>query len=1186
MATVEFIYDSYGTEKTEYIRACIEENASMGKRTFWLVPEQNALECERIVAEMNGQLYIEVLNFTRLCDKAFRLWGGLKSNYIDTSAKNLVMYCALCAARERGLLSEYSKISEGKERGCVELFLDAVSELKSYAITPDMLSKACERLGENERLRARAKDLVAVFNLYDEILKRSYSDPYDDLEALSRKLIENSENSFFNGASVYISSFYGFTGAQIKVLDIILSQASHVSFAFDIDENDFGKIQYDKLTTTVKRLSSMCKAHGIRPKKTVFNKDSFHKSEAIKYLVKNIWRLDAPATHLCEGVSVMRPRDEFEECELAASKIRELIMNGARFSDIAIIVRNTDTYRGIIDTALKKYNINYFISASTDATSKPLVKMLYSAISASSYWSVRDVATFMRSRYAGVSAKDADLLEDYMYRWGIYGSRFESEWKSNPDGYSTDPMSEEQRARLKRINDTRAYVFDKISILKRAFSPVSDGGSARGASAKELCRAVHELLVSLDIKKSLLEEFKATSDKNEKLQLSQLYSAVLEALNAICTIMPDEILDQESFISALSYSLDGVEIGALPTGEDNVIIGEADSLRASGIKHAIVLGVCEGSFPASISAIPFFSDEEKSELESAFERSAFFGATLSENTRTRADSELLMFKNSIAFPSHTLTVSSPLSDIKGAKREPSLAFTRIITLLPALTESRGRFLELFFASLESRVRVLSKTEISALPQYKSRFDKGLSFSLPPRVKLYRSVASRIYTREIASEFASGSSLASVAVRELLNQKKKIADMSNEGLKIPSELAEAQGVLCSVNESGEKTLRLSQSQIEKFVKCELQYYCDKILGLRDDEVISFGAAQVGELAHEIFEKFLAGAGLGEGKRLSDISSENKRALIDKITDDYIKKLCPDGVSDQRLIHLFDRLRANIIYYIDDLASELDQSDFKPAFFEFDFSDKKNECPPLEFKIGDKTTVSMSGIVDRVDLYAPDDEDALYLRVVDYKTGSKTFKMDDFKNGLEIQLPLYLMTLCQPNTNFSKKLLEKYGKSELKPASVVYLPLQIGKSSVSAPSEGVDSSAAQDTERKELISNARRNGLFLYNEKILLAQDKGFKIPSDDSTKKGKGAKGSAPKPKLRAFLPSKSVKNEHLFLPEDSFKDTVDDQLRQTIAQITDRLLSGSACAKPLNGDTENICKYCSRLAVCRKRRKI
>ena len=95
MATVEFIYDSYGTEKTEYIRACIEENASMGKRTFWLVPEQNALECERIVAEMNRQLYIEVLNFTRLCDKAFRLWGGLKSNYIDASAKNLVMYCAL-----------------------------------------------------------------------------------------------------------------------------------------------------------------------------------------------------------------------------------------------------------------------------------------------------------------------------------------------------------------------------------------------------------------------------------------------------------------------------------------------------------------------------------------------------------------------------------------------------------------------------------------------------------------------------------------------------------------------------------------------------------------------------------------------------------------------------------------------------------------------------------------------------------------------------------------------------------------------------------------------------------------------------------------------------------------------------------------------------------------------------------
>ena len=1170
MSKVEFVYDSYGTEKIKYIKSRLKEDILAKRHAFWIVPEQYALECERIATELNGQLYVEVLNFTRLCNKAFRLWGDLKNNYIDASAKNLVMFRALCVAREKNMLSEYSKIIEGRERGCVELFLDAVSELKSYAITPNMLEKACESIDKNERLASRTKDLVCVYRLYDEILSASYSDPYDDLEALYTKLENHKNDSFFNGANVYISSFFGWTGAQIKILDIILKQANKVTFAFDVDRADLGKIQFDKLTKTIMRLQNMCKSNKIVPTVKELKEDSFHESEAIKYLVKNIWEFGAKPFSSCEGVSLLRPRDEFEECELVASKIRELLIGGAKYSDIAVIVRNTDTYRGIIDTALKKYGINYFISASTDATSRPLVKMLYSAINASSYWSVRDVATFMRSRYAGVLPKDADLLEDYMFRWGIYGSRFESEWKNNPDGYSTEPMSEEQSARLKRINDTRKYVVDKISILKRAFSPV-ENGATRGASAKSICKAVHDFLVAIDIKKSLAEEFLETKDKNEKFLISQLYSAVLESLEAICKIMPNEIVDQEGFLCALSYSLDGVEIGALPTGEDNVTIGEADSLRASGIKHAFVLGVCEGSFPANVSAIPFFSDEDKSALEDAFERNAFSGATLSENTETRADSELLMFKNSIAFPSHTLVVSAPISDIRGNKKDPSLAFTRIKALLPALISLKGRKSELFVSAdkmgaLKS-LKVLKKAQIEALPQFKSRFDKGLFFSLTAKTKLFNSVASRIWTRNIATEFISSSSLASLSVCKALGKKKKNATISNENLKIPSSLAKENGILCQ-EKDGKKNLNLSQSQIEKFVNCPMQYYCDKVLGLRKDEVISFGSAEVGELAHKIFEKFLIDAKIDEGTRLSDISDEKKSSMIDEITSDYLNKLCPDKNPEQKLVHLFDRLKSNIIYYINDLALELDNSDFKPAFFEFKFSDPENGCPPRKFKRNDGVVVSMSGIADRVDLYAPEDEDNLYLRVVDYKTGEKTFKIDEFKNGREIQLPLYLSTLCQPNTEFAKKLLEKFGKKELKPASVVYFPMKIGKSSVMSPTDGVDSDSAKSSESAELIKNSKRNGFFLDSEKVLFAQDK------------NRGVKGK------RTFLPSKTVKNAHLFLPEDDFQNAVETQLNETITKITDRLLNGEACASPLNGDTENICKYCSRLFVCRKRRKV
>ena len=62
-----------------------------------------------------------------------------------------------------------------------------------------------------------------------------------------------------------------------------------------------------------------------------------------------------------------------------------------------------------------------------------------------------------------------------------------------------------------------------------------------------------------------------------------------------------------------------------------------------------------------------------------------------------------------------------------------------------------------------------------------------------------------------------------------------------------------------------------------------------------------------------------------------------------------------------------------------------------------------------------------MVDRVDIYRRDDR--IYLRVIDYKSGAKAFSLDDIRQGLNIQLLLYLFALCRP--------------SGAQPAGVLYL-----------------------------------------------------------------------------------------------------------------------------------------------------
>ena len=79
--------------------------------------------------------------------------------------------------------------------------------------------------------------------------------------------------------------------------------------------------------------------------------------------------------------------------------------------------------------------------------------------------------------------------------------------------------------------------------------------------------------------------------------------------------------------------------------------------------------------------------------------------------------------------------------------------------------------------------------------------------------------------------------------------------------------------------------------------------------------------------------------------------------------------------------------------------------------------------------DGVTVSLSGFVDRVDGWS--DKGRLYLRVVDYKTGRKSFDLTDVWNGLGLQMLIYLFTL-------KEKGKEKFGADTIVPAGVLYFP----------------------------------------------------------------------------------------------------------------------------------------------------
>ncbi len=1078
---VTVLYGKMGTGKSTAIYEMLGSDASLKKYSYLIVPEQKSVIAEREIATQlppSAQLYIDATNFTRLANKVFRMHGGLKYNYITRSGKSLIMYRAICEVRAS--LKEY-KIAPGKEKSAVSMFLDAVGELKAYGVTNEALKDACQDM-ENPKLKGRILDLILINSVYERILYERYSDPYDDMLMLERKL---RENSVFAGTRVYIDSFYGFTGAQWSVIREISKQAEELIIALDMPM-DGSEADYAKIADTSEKIEKMCRKEGVSLRKVSFDEDKLHKNEAIAYLSDNLWSFGAEPLKNHGGVSLISPEDEFDECEYVASRIKKLIMDGAKYSDIAVIVGSLADYDGIIDLILDKHGIPNFFSKQTDIGASPLIKTVFSALRAVDSYKAQDICAYAKCGYTELSAEDCGMLEDYMYRWGINGRRkFESDeyWGANPDGYVLE-ATEGQLCDLERINKARMTVMDKLSYLRDGFD--------KKENCKEMLIRLYTFLEDHKIREKLDNEIRSL-EKDEAIRTAQIYRGFISALDTVCDIMGDTVLTPESAINVLSYALSGVSVGSIPTGEDKVTVGEAAEIRVKSADHVFILGACAGKFPANVRDEGFFCDSDKIELET-------YGVNLSSLSEVRSADQLLNFKNAVSLASSTLCVSSPKNDIRGGKNEPSMAYLRIKELLYGITP-------------------VNTADIPLID--------------------------RIYTKSAARELNIwGGDPLSTAIRELIPDAEK-KTFTNCDASLSEE---------SAREIFTSSVNMTQSRIETFVLCHFKYYCDYLLRLRDGKRISFASREIGNLSHAVFERFLKKA-RDEKTDLSAITDSEIETEVRKIAEDYIRALC-GGNSSKRLAHLFERLERSILIFVKSIVKELGSSEFKAEYFELPIGRGDTDVPPLRFKVGSDATLSLYGICDRVDVLRRDDD--TYIRVVDYKSGSKTFSLSEVSYGMGLQLLIYLFSLCKMEDCRFKEALTG-GKGEIKPAGILYFPLNIGKAGMGADKD-FSSAEASELEESAIASGIKRSGVFVDDMELLLAQDKELK----------------------GEFIPE-YTKNKKSFLSYEEFEELFS-EMERVLDKIGGELLCGDARAIPLERrSATSPCEYCANRAVCRRR---
>ncbi len=977
-----------GSGKTTVIERELSDAVAAGRPSRLVVPEQATVSVERRMAELlppSAPLCFEVSNFTRLADSFFRVNGGLGVTYATPTARLLTMWKTV---------TETAPFLNGARHdssaGTVRKLLSASRELSSSRTELGALDAAANALGEG-KLSERVRDLSLLLSTYRALLGERFADAETDLDAMAEGM---RTSDFFSGVSLAFDSFTSFTEQQYAVIAELL-RTSDVTVSLTLPRDADAYLCYEEAKETRRRLLLLAERANIPVRESLLGANRRTLSEPLRHLSDNLWRIHAEghayAGELDSSVRYVNALTPYAAARFIADDIcRRVQTEGARYCDFAVVARDTDGYRSILDSALRESGIPVFSSDRTDVSALEPFKLIVSAYAACTGGFRRsDVLTYLKCGYSGVSVEAIDAFELYTERWHLDGKRLTDSkaWTMNPDGY-TDRVTEHGGRMLALANTVREHL-TKVLLpfchrLKRAAVPTH-------------CRVLCDFLLSIKLPTELRARAArlAAAGESERGELiSRIWEILCEALDTLAELLPDSTVTPEEFASLFRLVGEEVDVGRIPASEDEVVFGSAELLRAEGVRHVYLLGVNEGEFPAAGGETSFFTEHERTAL-------AAVGIRLGQSAEVRSSRELFFFLRALTSASVSATVLTASLGEDLTPRRPSAAVRELCALLG------------------ERFSCREAGELQAEETLWSRGGALERLGELARDPIYPSLAAALGAEETVRERTAATE----------------TPISNDACSLSPALAK---------EIYPKRMATTQSRIERYVKCPFLHFCQYVLRLHTGELAEFDSNEIGSYIHAMLEEFFRES---EGRPLGSYTAKEIDAISRRLSEAYLKRI-GQGQENARMRRLWRSLHRSSRLLISRICEELSESDFAPRFYELKIGGKEPDAPTAyTVETEDGGELSVYGSVDRVDTCVMGGR--AYVRVIDYKTGAKVFQLDDVSRGMNLQMLLYLFALWK---NRNPAFAERLGigqNGEIIPAGVLYMGAGTGEIRIERP-----------------------------------------------------------------------------------------------------------------------------------------
>jgi ATP-dependent helicase/nuclease subunit B len=194
------------------------------------------------------------------------------------------------------------------------------------------------------------------------------------------------------------------------------------------------------------------------------------------------------------------------------------------------------------------------------------------------------------------------------------------------------------------------------------------------------------------------------------------------------------------------------------------------------------------------------------------------------------------------------------------------------------------------------------------------------------------------------------------------------------------------------------------------------------------------------------------------------------------------------------------------------------------------------------------LSLTGIVDRVDVLETGGE--TYVKIIDYKSGATKFNLDEVRQGVQLQLMLYMNVIL--------------AQRGAKPGGMFYFPID-------DPILSTDIALSDEMREAGLLKQFKMSGVALAEDAVMAGLDKTLAPGvSSDVIPVGKNKDGRFSKASQGATLGL----DEFLALGQE---------VDAVIKNLGQRMTCGDISAVPYTKGAKSPCQFCGYGAICRKK---